>query len=214
MERRAIRNIVFDLGGVLIDLDRQRCIDAFTALGFPQIERMLDYYRPVGIFNRLERGDATVAETCEAIRREAGNPTLTDRQLCDAYCAFLTGIPVAKLRFVRRLREAGYRTYALSNINEMVWPTVADIFFRADGHDVDHYFERLYLSFRMGALKPDAEIFESMIADSGMCPEETLFVDDSPHNVEAALKLGFEVYRPALHEALDTTLGSLLQEER
>ncbi len=53
-----------------------------------------------------------------------------------------------------------------------------------------------------------------MIADSGMCPEETLFVDDSPHNVGAALKLGFEVYRPAPHEALDTTLGSLLQEER
>lgn len=214
MTHREIRNIVFDLGGVLIDLDRQRCIDAFTALGFPQIERMLDYYCPVGIFNRLERGDATVAETCEAIRREAGDPTLTDRQLCDAYCAFLTGIPVAKLRFVRRLREAGYRTYALSNINEMVWPTVTDVFFRADGYDTDHYFERLYLSFRMRALKPDPEIFRRMIADSGMRPEETLFVDDSPRNVEAAGKLGFRTYRPAPREALDTTLGDLLQERR
>lgn len=202
-------NIVFDFGGVLIDLYRDRCVEAFRRIGYPQAERMLDLYHPADLFNRLESGLVSAGEVCAYIRRDSGLP-ISDQDIRDAYLAFLGPIPAGKLRAIRALREAGKKTYALSNTNEIVMPYIRETLFTADGLTLEDYFLKAYLSFEMKLLKPDPAIFRAMIADSGMNPEHTLFIDDSPRNVESARKLGFQVYKPEPEEDFTPILYELI----
>ena len=144
----SIDTVVFDLGGVLIDLYRDRCVEAFRRIGFPQAEQMLGLYHPADIFIRLESGQITTAEVCEYIRRKSGKP-IPDEAIRKAYLAFIGTIPVAKLRAIRALREAGKRTFALSNTNEIVMPHIRERLFTADGLRMEDYFEKAYLSYEM-----------------------------------------------------------------
>lgn len=190
-----LRNIVFDLGGVLIDLHRDRCIEAFRRLGFPQIEELLDPYAPKGVFSELERGDITVTQTCRRIGEMAGRD-IPCEDIRLAYRAFLGTIAPVKLRAIDALRAAGLHTYVLSNNNEMVFPYIEQTLFAADGKRMTDYFDAVYLSFRMHMLKPSPDIFRAVVADSGLEPAQTLFLDDGERNVTAARKLGFHVYMP------------------
>lgn len=191
-----IENIVFDLGGVMIDLHRERCEEAFRRLGFPQIDRLLDPYAPKGVFNELESGAITVAETCRRIGQLAGRE-IPCEAICRAYRAFLGDIAPAKLRAIDALRTAGLHTYVLSNTNPMVFPYIEQTLFAADGKRMADYFDAIYLSYRMHLMKPSPEIFRAMMADSGMEPTRTLFLDDGERNVTAARELGFHVYMPS-----------------
>ncbi|MEG2240198.1 MAG: HAD family phosphatase [Alistipes sp.] len=195
-----IKNIVFDLGGVLVDLDKQRCIDAFTAIGFPQSAKLIDFYYPIEIFNKLEKGEATTADVCKFIRTEAGREDLTDEQITAAYSAFLLDIPIYKLRMLRDLRLCGFKIYLLSNTNEIMMPYVLDTLLTADGATAADYFDKIYLSFEMKELKPSPTIFRKMLDDSGMKVEETLFLDDGAKNIDTARAMGFQVYMPQPRE--------------
>ncbi|MFI3302580.1 MAG: HAD family phosphatase [Rikenellaceae bacterium] len=196
---KGIKNIIFDIGGVLVDLDKEKCVEAFSQIGFPQAAELIDFYHPAEFFNKLERGAISAHECCDIIREMAQNPSITDEDIKMAYSAFLGGIPLKKMRLIRSLREAGYKIYALSNINDLVISRIYE-FFEADGFDKDYYFDKMYLSFEMKALKPDREIFDMLIADSGVVPSETLFIDDSLHNVNMGREVGFEIYMPEPRE--------------
>ncbi len=195
-----LKNIVFDLGGVLADLDIERCRASFRALGMPQIAELVNPYYPAEVFEKLERGDLTAHETCDEMRRIAGRPEVTDEEIARAYQSFIVGIPVYKLRMLARLREKGMKLYMLTNNNPLVMPYIIDRCFTADGHTVDDYFDKLYISYEMHQLKPSHAIFRTMIGDSGLVPHETLFIDDGQKNVDAARELGFDVYMPAPRE--------------
>ena len=128
--------------------------------------------------------------------KNIGSVEVTDSEIAAAYSAFLVGIPVAKLRQIMRLREAGVRTYVLSNNNPAAMVAIRGAF-TADGHTMDDYFDKIYLSYELHELKPSEAIFRKVIADSGVMPAETLFIDDGRKNVDAAQALGFAVYMPA-----------------
>lgn len=194
-----IHNIVFDLGGVLVPLNLDRCKKAFIALGMPQIAEILDPCHPAGMIRSFERGDITAHEMCERMRQVSGNHEITDEAIGKAYTAFIEVIPVKLLRLIERLRADGYHTYVLSNNNPIAMDCIRQLF-RADGHDMTDYFDRIYLSYEQHELKPDEAIFRKMIADSGIVPEETLFIDDSAHNLATAQQLGFAVYQPDPNE--------------
>ena len=205
-----IQNIVFDLGGVLADLDIERCRASFRALGMPRIADLIDPYYPAEVFEKLERGALTSHEACDEIRRISGRSEATDRQIADAYRSFIVGIPVYKLRMLARLRERGLKLYMLTNNNPLVMPYIVDCCFTADGRTVNDYFDKLYVSYEMHLLKPSPEIFRAMIADSGLVPHETLFIDDGRKNVNAARDLGFDVYMPAPREDFRHLFDDLL----
>ncbi len=204
-----INSIIFDIGGVLVDLDKDRCVAAFESIGFPQAAELIDFYHPAEFFNKLERGAITREECCDTIREIAGNPNITDADISGAYSAFLLGIPVEKLRLIRALRERGYKVYALSNINNLVIDRIYE-FFESDGLSKEDYFDKMYLSYEMKALKPDREIFELLIKDSGVEPSQTLFIDDSVHNINTGREVGFEVYMPAPREDFSHIFDSVL----
>ncbi len=197
----SIKNIIFDLGGVMVDLDKDRCIESFTQIGFAEAANLIDFYHPADFFNRLERGEINTNQLCDIIRDKAQCP-ISNEDICRAYSDFLVGIPLHKLRLLENLRNQGFKIYALSNINEIVMPKVYS-FFEADDKNCDYYFDKMYLSFEMHSLKPDRKIFEKLISDSSMIPEETLFIDDSERNILMGKEVGFQVYMPAARENFD-----------
>lgn len=196
---QTIKNVVFDLGGVLVDLDIERCRAAFRSLGMDAIAEIINPYHPAEMIGQLEHGKITFHEACEQMRRLAAQPAVTDAQIAWAYGEFLTGVPVTKMRQIAALREKGIRTYVLSNNNPSSMQIIRSMF-TADGRTMDDYFDKLYLSYELCELKPSEAIFRKMILDSGMVPAETLFIDDSATNVNAAAQLGFAVYMPAPDE--------------
>ena len=207
---KAIDTVVFDFGGVLIDLYREKCVEAFRAIGYPQAEEMISLYGPSDILQKLEAGEITGEELVALIREDSGNDSITYEQVQGAYIAFLGTIPVVKLRAIRALREAGFKVCGLSNINEFVMPYVRERLFTADGLKMEDYIEEPYLSYEMGLLKPGAEIFRVMIERSGMTPERPLFIDDSAKNIQTARELGFQVYHAGPEEDFTPLLYELI----
>ena len=200
-----IKNVVFDLGGVLVGIDLDRCTAAFRSLGMDAVAELVNPYYPAEMLGRLEHGDITFHEACDEMRRLSGTPEVTDDEIAHAYGVFLTEIPVAKLRQIDRLRQRGFRTYVLSNNNTASMEYVRRMF-TADGKTMDDYFDAVYLSYELHELKPSEAIFRKMIAASGMLP---LFIDDGQKNVDAARALGFSVYMPAHGEDFGHFLENL-----
>lgn len=190
-----LKNIVFDLGGVLVGLDMERCRAAFRHLGMDRIAEIINPYYPAEMIGQLERGDLTFHEACERMRSIAGTPRVTDDRIAWAYGEFLTGIPVEKLRMIEALRRRGLKTYVLSNNNPASMTCIRRMF-TADGRTMEEYFDGIYLSYELHELKPSEAIFRKVISLSGISPEETLFIDDGQKNVDTARRLGFGVYLP------------------
>ena len=197
-QKTMIRNIIFDMGGVLLDLDRQRCVDSFAAIGYPQAEQMLSNYAQTGIFGDLERGRVTPAEFYDHIRRETGRDT-SDSDIARALNSFIVGMPEYKLQMLSDLRGR-FGIYMLSNTNAIMIPYIRETWFTLHGLTFDDYFDRAFLSYEMGEIKPAESIFLDMIEQGGLTPSECLFIDDGPSNIDTASRLGFHTYLAADHE--------------
>ena len=112
-----IDSVVFDLGGVLVDLDAERCIAAFRHLGMPQIAELINPYHPAAMIGQMEHGEITFHEACERMRAVSGRQDVSDEEIADAYGQFLVGVKPAKVRLIETLRQHGLKTYVLSNNN-------------------------------------------------------------------------------------------------
>ena len=198
MKRKGIKNLLIDFGGVLINLDRPRCIENFKKLGLQNVDELLNVYHQQGIFMQQEKGLVTPAEFRDGIRQMVGKP-LTDQQIDDAWNTFLVDIPTYKLDLLLKLREK-YVVYMLSNTNDIHWKWSCENVFPYRGFQVEDYFEKIYLSFEMKMVKPDTEIFETVLADANIDPKETFFIDDSEANCLAAQALGISTYTPQANE--------------
>lgn len=182
--------IIFDLGGVIINLKKQNCIDAFKALGYNSIDDMLGEYKQGGEFLALEEGRLSVEEWRESVRKNLSAP-VTDKQIDDAFNAFLVDIPVQKLRMLQLLKTK-YRIVMLSNTNKVMFESKIPELFKVDGLRIEDYFDDFFLSYKMGLSKPSPEIFIKVAEQLGINPCEALFIDDSQANVDAASRLGFQ----------------------
>jgi putative hydrolase of the HAD superfamily len=188
-----IKNLLFDLGGVIMNLDRERCVEAFKAMGMVDADGFFGLYEQKGPFMDLERGAITPAEFRLQLRELLSNDVeRTDAELDEALFLFLAGIPSHRLESLREMRQRGYRVYMLSNTNPIMWHGfIADEFVRSGGHPMDWYFDGTVTSFEAGICKPAAEIFDYACRKLCIVPEETLFFDDSASNCSAAAALGF-----------------------
>lgn len=184
-----IKNLMFDLGGVIMDIDRERSVRSFRRLGMKEPEKFLGDYGQTGPFGALEEGLITPAEFHEQLRAIIG-PVATDDRIDRAFDAFLVGIPVRRLAALRELRQR-YGVYLLSNTNAIMWDMRIRTSFMGEGRCREDYFDGIATSFEARALKPGAAIFDYASRRFGIRPDETVFLDDSAANVEAARGLGF-----------------------
>lgn len=186
---QGIRNIIFDFGGVLVNLDKHRCVEAFRSIGAADIACYVDECRQEDLFHDLEVGGIGIGDFCGEVRRRCPGCAATDESICGAWNALLTGIPVRRIEKLLSLRHR-YRLMLLSNTNPIHWQKAVRDFFPFGGCGVEDYFERTFLSYEMRMLKPDMQIFKRVLSEAGISAGETLFIDDSAANCAAAAELG------------------------
>ena len=190
-----IRTIIFDFGGVVVTLDHPQAVEKFRRLGLEDAAQRLDPYTQGGIFGQLELGllsaDEFVAELSKLCHRQ-----LSFDDCLDAWLGYRKDLPQRNLDALVRLRKEGYQLILLSNTNPfmMHWASSRD--FDGHGHPVEDYFDGVFLSYRLGVMKPDKRFFECVLAESHLQPAEALFLDDGPRNVAAASSLGIHTYCP------------------
>lgn len=187
---RVIKNIVFDLGGVIMTLDPAEALRRFKALGLSDAERYLDSYTQSGIFGNLEEGKITAEDFRSKLSSLTGHE-LTFDECKHAWLGYRKDVPQRNLDLLKGLRVKGYRLILLSNTNPFMMDWALSCEFDGKGSSLNDYFDALYLSYRLGIMKPAPDFFRQVLDNENILPEETLFVDDGPRNVEAAGKLGF-----------------------
>jgi putative hydrolase of the HAD superfamily len=186
---RNIRNIAFDLGGVVIELNMEQAIKAFERIGMKDAHLQLDAYTQKGLFADLESGKIDTEAFREGLSRIVGRE-LSMEDCYEAVHAYVGRVQKIGLKRILELRKKGYQVCLLSNTNPLMMQWVDSNDFDGEGHPISYYFDKLYLSYKCKAMKPSPEIFKMMLDGQGAHPEETLFIDDSQKNVETAASLG------------------------
>lgn len=186
-----IKTLIFDFGGVLINLDKEACVSRYKQLGVSNVDKLLDNYIQSGVFLQFEQGEISLAEFHDKVRQLSGH-NISDKDIDDAFCAFLLDIPDKKMQKIKQLRSK-YRIVMLSNTNELHFPMNSGKLVVGD-YLISDYFDHCYLSFQMHLSKPDSRIFQALLENEKVLAEECLFLDDGPQNIAAAQKMGFNCF--------------------
>ena len=189
-----IKTLIFDFGGVIATISRDKAVAAFTRIGLNDADDRLDKYHQSGIFQALEEGKLDEI----GFRTELGrlcNRELSFEEVKKAWLGFFVEVPPAILKYLEELKKE-YRILILSNTNPYVMSWACSPEFSSQGKSLADYCDKLYLSYQLGCTKPDKGIFYHMLEDSGMVPSETLFVDDGDSNVRIGKELGMHTFKP------------------
>jgi len=190
-----ITNIVFDLGGVIFRLDKELAITRFKEIGVTNVESYLDDYEQKGIFGELESGAISAKQYCEQLSQIAQKELSMD-QLEYAWTGYVAELFQRNFDALVKLRNCGYRLALLSNTNPFMMHWALSERFDGNGHGLKYYFDHLYLSFEMGMMKPNEEIFKTMLRGEKVPAQQVLFIDDSSRNCAAAASLGIKTINP------------------
>lgn len=189
-----IKTIIFDLGGVVLDIDPQLSINEFKKLGLKDDSLFKDNDFIENVIRKFERGILTPEVFRNKIREYTGL-NLTDAQIDDAWNAILYDIPAERIHIIEEVRK-NYKILLFSNSNEIHYDLfIRDLQLRFGYMEFDKLFDKSYFSFDLHLSKPDVEAFEYIMYQNKLQPEETLFIDDLLPNIEAAKSLGWKTYR-------------------
>ena len=196
-----LKNYIFDLGGVLLDIRMKNAYERFIALGLQpaELEPGNSVYK---LMEDYQLGYVTTAEFCQQIAskcaanvfaRCAAGPT-TPHDIEDAWNSICLSVADRKLQALRKLRkmEGVASVSLLSNTNELHWECCCQNWFNANGNRLDDFFDKIFLSQELHLQKPDPEIFKTAIRKLRASPAETIFLDDSPVNTAAATACGLQ----------------------
>lgn len=182
--------LLFDLGGVIMDIKKDNCVASLKRIGMAHPEEFLGEYGQKGPFLALEEGAITPAQFRNELRAFL-RPGVTDEEIDNAFNDFLIGIPAERLHHLEDLHRS-YRIYMLSNTNPIMWNSKIASEFRKDGHDRDYYFDGCLTSFEARCCKPESDIFMQALDKFGLEAGNVVFFDDSADNCTAAANLGFK----------------------
>lgn len=201
---RPVKNIIFDFGNVLFDLDLPSIERQFRLLFNGQYDAIRERLRRDRIFELYETGGISTQEFVDVLRFSA-DPPLEAKQVTDAWNSIFIDMPRRRFDMLLRLRQQ-YRVFLLSNINELHADWIDDYMQRTHGLPdfLSRYFDGVYYSHLVRLRKPDPDIYEYALADAEMAPEETIFFDDMEANVDAAARVGIRAFlHPQGQEIID-----------
>ena len=191
---KPLRNIVFDLGNGIINIDPDLTLQKFRELGVVNFDEMYTIMRQTDIFDRLDTGKITLPEFRQAIR-DFSQVNLADERIDEAWCAMLLDFPDENVKLLQKLRSIGYKLYLLSNTNQMHIDYYTKYLKQQFGRDLlSELFDRTFYSHEIGYRKPNREAFEYVLKMERLKPAETLFIDDLEHNVIGARQTGMQAY--------------------
>ncbi len=193
MKSQNIKTIIFDFGGVIIDIDPQITIQKLQDLGFTNVEKLRSKEFIDDIVRKFERG----IYTPEVFRRRLRaflEMEITDQQIDDSWNALIYDIPAERIEVLEQVKK-NYKMFLLSNSNELHYDIyVRDLQLRFGYREFDELFDKAYFSFDTHLSKPDPEAFEFILYQHELNPAETLFIDDNEDNIKAARELGIKTY--------------------
>ncbi|MCK9616446.1 MAG: HAD family phosphatase [Lentimicrobiaceae bacterium] len=190
---QGIKNIIFDFGGVILNLDFKAGETAFARLGVTDFAELYSQINQVHIFDDLEKGIISPTEFNRRIHVLI-NKDISDEDLNIAWNSMLGEMPPQRIRTLLRLKNI-YRTFLLSNSNAIHYAVfVKELQEKYGFASFDELFERVYFSFRERMKKPDPEIYNYVLHTSNLIPEETLFIEDTEKNLVPARQLGIHTY--------------------
>jgi len=189
-----IKNIIFDYGNVIFLLDFKKLRDGWKSLSIDDPDTFFSHGVQEPIFDKFDRGLVSVTEFRDFIRNKIGKTDLTDEEIDAAWNSLLLGVDEGTHDMLAELNKK-YRTFLLSNINPIHYEYIMNYLKDEFGFENnDHLFERTYYSHLIGIRKPDKAIFEKVLTENGLNPEETLFIDDIAANLEPAKALGIQTF--------------------
>ena len=189
----AIKNIIFDLGGVIYDIRYENIADKFRSYGITEFEKLYSKASQTDTIDLFEEGKISPAEFRDYLRT-LSSVSLSDEQIDEAWNAILIGIPKERLELLGMLRLK-YNIFLYSNTNQINYDKFTSELREKYGFDIfEVTFKKAYFSQILHIRKPKAEGFKAILSEQGLNPEETLFIDDSPQHIEAARKVGINAY--------------------
>jgi glucose-1-phosphatase len=188
---QGIKHIIFDLGGVLLNLNYSLTENAFIDAGVKNFGQLYSQLQQSDIFDRWETGKMSRSEFISTMQQAADTP-LTEAQVLHAWNAMLLDFPLRRLQILQQLRNY-YDLFLLSNTNEIHEEVFNNTLMQQHGiPNIGVFFDKVYMSHRVGLRKPMPEIFLRVLEDNGLQAAQTLFIEDSPQHIEAAKKLGIQ----------------------
>ena len=189
---QSVKNIIFDLGGVIINLSVPSTVLAFAKASGKSVDEVAALVNSPGFIN-YEKGLISDEAFRQHVREEL-NWQASDNEIDESWNAMLLDIPLERLQLLERLKKS-YRIFLLSNTNEIHLRKFNQILESTSGQkEMDGYFHKAYYSHRMKMRKPDVEIFEFVVNENELNPEETLFLDDNLSNLKGAEMAGIKTF--------------------
>ena len=193
MKTMEIEAIIFDFGGVILDIDPHLTMKEFEKLGARKLdeEQTCDFIDT--LVSKFERGILT-PEVFRKQVKEYLKFDASDAEFDDAWNALLFDIPAERIHIIEEAKKH-YRIFLLSNSNEIHYDLyVRDLQLRFGYREFDDLFEKSYFSFDTHLKKPNPEAFEFIINQHELDPAKTLFIDDREDNINAAAGIGLHTY--------------------
>jgi putative hydrolase of the HAD superfamily len=192
MKNSRIKNIIFDLGDVILNIDVPLASSNFGKLSGKEQHEVLTLFKEKELFRLFETGLVDEAAFRNMVREVLEFPDWSEEIIDTAWNSLLLDIPPARIELIKELGKK-YRLFLLSNTSSIHIKEANKILHAASGVEkLDDLFEKVYLSYEMGLMKPDPAIYLQVLKESGLVAEETLFLDDNPDNITAASKLGID----------------------
>lgn len=204
-----IKNIILDLGGVIINLDIPKTISAFNLIAPSNFETIYTQLQQTPLFDEFDKGLISEKDFFKGLNK-ALQVNCTQQQLINAWNAMLLDFPQHRLDLLKKLKT-NYRLFLLSNTNETHVTEFEKQLQQVNGYqNLEPFFEKVYYSCRMGMRKPDVEIFEQVLKENNLNASETVFIDDTIHHVNGALNAGINAYLLSKNKELEDLLKELL----
>jgi putative hydrolase of the HAD superfamily len=207
-----IKNIIFDLGGVIIDIDYNLAAAAFKKLGIVDFDNFYSKAKQSSLFDDFEKGLISNSDFRASLRQYLPE-SVTDHQIDEAWNAMLLGIPSHRVDFLQKVANK-YRVFLLSNTNRIHIDAFTQYNDEKFGKGYfEDIFEYCYFSSDIAMRKPDAEIFEFVLTENGLTKEETIFIDDSIQHVQGALSTGIyaELLKVEAGETIENKYAYLIE---
>ena len=204
----SIKNIIFDLGGVLFNIDYLKTIDAFKKIGIPNFDSIYSQAKQSNLFDLFETGKMTEKTFIENLKKQLP-PHINNKEIIDAWNAMLINLPKDRVELLKKLKH-NYTIVLLSNTNETHINAFEQIILKQNNlKGLEPLFNKVYYSSRIGLRKPTADCFNYVLENSKFNKNETVFFDDSIQHIEGSIAVGIK----ALHVDKTKTILDFFDED-
>ena len=203
-----IKAIIFDLGSVILNINYQNTINAFSKLGVKNASTFYSKKVQANLFNQIETGDITTEKFLSGLQKETNNASIN--QVSEAWNAMLLDLPDNRLAVIKSLKKE-YSIYLLSNTNAIHIDAFKNKLRKVKWKKFCNLFDKMYLSHEVGLRKPNAAIFEYLLKEQNLQAHEVFFIDDSPQHIEGANKLGIKTHHLKNGEEIATVFPDRAQ---